>query len=300
MASQDIGKLFKTQIPGLEDAANIQEALRIYHYGANFDPQDDAAILPNSIAGHLRTLTEQLDDLEIQELVILNENTNLNDLTVQGRYSQNSTTDARLSGQNYPQINNQAFAGILSVVEAEEIIYQTYQTAEAPGNNVLFFRSKLPSSAWTPWVRLSDSTHTHDERYYTETEVNSFLSGKQNTITGAATSVISTDLPASVVVTSNSSGKLQGSSVTNTELARLSGVTSSVQEQLNNLDNRVTDTYTKSEVDSELSNKANSNLSNIGTTSAERLTARQNIGIFVRNPSLGNPPSPADGDLWFW
>lgn len=56
---------------------------------------------------------------------------------------------------------------------------------------------------------------------------------KQATITGAATSIVSSNLTASRALTSESSGKVAASSVTSTELGYLSGTTSSVQTQLN-------------------------------------------------------------------
>lgn len=56
--------------------------------------------------------------------------------------------------------------------------------------------------------------------------------GKQNTITGAATTVVSNDLTANRAVIANSNGKIDVSSVTSTELGYVSGVTSSIQTQL--------------------------------------------------------------------
>jgi hypothetical protein len=65
------------------------------------------------------------------------------------------------------------------------------------------------------------------------TAATSAIAGKQNTITGAATTITSSNLTASRALISNSSGKVAVSTVTDTELSRLSGVTSSVQTQLN-------------------------------------------------------------------
>lgn len=59
------------------------------------------------------------------------------------------------------------------------------------------------------------------------------LDGKQATITGAATTITSSNLTASRAVVSNASGKVAVSSVTDTELGYVSGVTSSIQTQLN-------------------------------------------------------------------
>lgn len=114
------------------------------------------------------------------------------------------------------------------------------------------------------------------------------LNGKQPTITGAATTITDVDLTASRALISNSSGKVAVSAVTSTELGYLSGVTSNIQNQFDEhvhagedittgtlSSNRLPtvpiakggtgattssnartnlDVYSKSEVDSELSN----------------------------------------------
>lgn len=59
------------------------------------------------------------------------------------------------------------------------------------------------------------------------------LNGKQATLTGAATSIASSNLTASAALVSDASGKVATSAVTATELGYLDGVTSSIQTQLN-------------------------------------------------------------------
>lgn len=59
------------------------------------------------------------------------------------------------------------------------------------------------------------------------------LNAKQATITGAASTVTSSNLTASRAVISNGSGKLDVSAVTSTELGYVAGVTSAIQTQLN-------------------------------------------------------------------
>jgi hypothetical protein len=61
----------------------------------------------------------------------------------------------------------------------------------------------------------------------------STIDGKQDTITGAATTITSANLTASRALISNASGKIAVSTVTDTELGYVSGVTSSIQTQLN-------------------------------------------------------------------
>lgn len=60
------------------------------------------------------------------------------------------------------------------------------------------------------------------------------LSTKQDTITGGATTITSSNLTASRALESDSSGKVAVSTVTRVELGYLSGVTSAIQTQLNN------------------------------------------------------------------
>lgn len=58
------------------------------------------------------------------------------------------------------------------------------------------------------------------------------IDAKQATITGAATTITSVNLTASRAVISNASGKVAVSSVTDTELGYVSGVTSAIQTQI--------------------------------------------------------------------
>lgn len=63
--------------------------------------------------------------------------------------------------------------------------------------------------------------------------LNNSLNDKQNTITGASSTVVTNNLTANRVLLSNSSGKIAVSSITNTQLGYLSGVSSNIQTQLN-------------------------------------------------------------------
>ena len=69
MAAENIGALYNTKIPGLDDAADIQEALRLYHYGSlTYDPANtDEELIPNpSVAHHLQDLQDQVDVLDLK------------------------------------------------------------------------------------------------------------------------------------------------------------------------------------------------------------------------------------------
>jgi hypothetical protein len=65
MAVQNIGVLVPTKIPALVDDANIQDALKAYHYGSyDFDTAetDSGQLLNPSIAYTINNLQEQIDD----------------------------------------------------------------------------------------------------------------------------------------------------------------------------------------------------------------------------------------------
>jgi len=61
----------------------------------------------------------------------------------------------------------------------------------------------------------------------------STFNGKQDTITGAASTITTSNLTPSTALVSNGGGKVASSAVTTTELGRLVGVTSDIQTQLN-------------------------------------------------------------------
>jgi hypothetical protein len=64
MASENIGPIYNTQIPGYEDSADIQAALRLYHYGTTNVPTQDSEIVPNSVVGHIKALDTRIDTIE--------------------------------------------------------------------------------------------------------------------------------------------------------------------------------------------------------------------------------------------
>ncbi len=67
MAAENIGNLYNTKMPGYEDPADIQDALRLYHYGSyTYDPNNTntAQVVANSIAGHLVVLANSITELQ--------------------------------------------------------------------------------------------------------------------------------------------------------------------------------------------------------------------------------------------
>lgn len=67
MASENIGSLYPTKMPGYDDAADIQAALRLYHYGSeSYDPENTnpSQIPPSSIAGHLKAIEDDVAEID--------------------------------------------------------------------------------------------------------------------------------------------------------------------------------------------------------------------------------------------
>jgi hypothetical protein len=64
MASEDIGLIYNTQIPGYEDSADIQAALKLYHYGTTTPITQESEIVSNSVVGHIKALDDRIDDLQ--------------------------------------------------------------------------------------------------------------------------------------------------------------------------------------------------------------------------------------------
>lgn len=58
-----IGVQIPTSIPELTENADIQAALRLYHYGENFDHTSNDELNPESIAGYIHDLDTRLDSV---------------------------------------------------------------------------------------------------------------------------------------------------------------------------------------------------------------------------------------------
>jgi hypothetical protein len=163
------GSPYNTEIPSLDENADIQTALRYYHYGEDTSDISLVDLNPNSMAGHLDAL-ENSKLTRNPATIPNNANLNENPYIFTGFFHQAEATWAQ--GATYPKINNVGYPGLLKVVNSGSAIYQEYHMTGVPGFNiVVFYRSKLPTGNWPAnWTRVSDSTHIHDERYYQESE----------------------------------------------------------------------------------------------------------------------------------
>lgn len=115
----------------------------------------------------------------------------------------------------------------------------------------------------------------------TKQQMDTGLGLKQDTITGAATTVVSADLTADMVVVADSSGKIAASTVTTAELGLLSGITGNVQEQIDSKEDALGYVPVNKAGDS-----VNGNLAFGGTSTIKNLAAPVDAGDAVRLADL--------------
>jgi hypothetical protein len=204
----DGGAPYQTKIPELGDNADIQAALRIYHFGS--DTSNPSPLPEDSVAGHLNAL----NTVKISKPIAITANANLNNspYTLTGYYHQPTNSGARTGTSNYPTFGGTQYAGMLEVLTEGAVIYQTYHMYISSTNTIKYWRVYFGGS-WSSWQTSTDQ------------------------ITGSASSIVSASLTANRAVIVDSGQKIANSTVSSTELATLVGITtasgSTVQSQLN-------------------------------------------------------------------
>ncbi len=118
------------------------------------------------------------------------------------------------------------------------------------------------------------------------TAVASAISSKQDTITGAATTITSSNLTTSRALISNSSGKVAVSDTTSTELGYVHGVTSSIQTQFSTITEKIPSVATAS---NQLADKAFVN-SSIANMAANYVTSDAQGDNFATKAALLSGP----------
>ena len=104
-----------------------------------------------------------------------------------------------------------------------------YPTAKAVYDAIKGFAPDLFQLKSNLVQSLSQAT----DKYPSAKAVQDAVNSKQATITGGASTIVSSNLAANRALMSNSSGKVEVSAVTSTELGYLDGVTGAIQTQLN-------------------------------------------------------------------
>jgi hypothetical protein len=160
---------YNTKIPSYTENADIQTALRLYHYGE--DTTNPNPVIGNSIVGHLSNLNSiKLD----KSPTVIPSNANLETYTTTGYYIQPSAINAN-SGTNYPSYkdgNNvlRFFAGILKVINSGGIVSQEYHMIGDTGYivNRSFWKIRYSNqwSTWTQFLAPVDVVAITDEQYY--------------------------------------------------------------------------------------------------------------------------------------
>lgn len=171
--SVNIGDQYITQIPGYDENADIQTALRLYHYGA--DTQSPNPIEPNSIAGHLKSLEDTKVDTVPK---IIPDSADLNTYNTTGYYVQTTAASAE-TGSNYPtypDANDEPkfFAGLLKVVNSGSIVFQEYHTLGESGYIVNRPFRRVFFGSWSSWessATVDDVVAATDIRYYQQGQV---------------------------------------------------------------------------------------------------------------------------------
>ena len=185
---ENIGSIdapYNTRIPRIDENADIQTALRLYHYGDNTN--NPGSIIEDSIAGHLEALENSKLSLAAGTIPA---SANLDNYVETGFYNQDSTTNAG-TGTNYPPYpdaegTNRFYAGLLKVVNDGGIVYQEYHLYGDTGYivNTVFWRIKYAGN-WTNWqglVNEEDILELTDDKYhrksvtYTRTEIANLFS----------------------------------------------------------------------------------------------------------------------------
>jgi hypothetical protein len=160
------GAPYNTKIPRIIENANIQTALRLYHYGD--DTNSPESITPDSVAGHLENLKNTKID-KTPELIPALADLNAVAYEVTGFYVQPSVPNSR-SGTNYPAVNNLFYPGMLRVVNRGGLVFQEYHLIGETGNiiNTVYWRVKY-LGVWSTWKASIDRNEfliELDNRYF--------------------------------------------------------------------------------------------------------------------------------------
>lgn len=260
---EQIGQFYPTQVPSYTEAADIRKAFNLYHYGTETVPTNEGDILADSVAGYIRDTLAAVEAAQIGETVIssLDATTDLNLLTASGVYKSTASPTTAL---NYPSTSG----GILTYYQtSDNTFFQTYLSLAG----AFWWRYATQPQAtrvWSAWQKAALENHTHDTRYYTQSQINAKITA---TPTASRAAVI------------NASGQIvSATNTTNAEIEYLSGVTDNIQTQL--------------DAKSETTHNHNDLYYTISGTGSGKETAR----VFVKDPSTGNPSGAVAGDLWFW
>lgn len=126
--------------------------------------------------------------------------------------------------------------GQVLILDGTTLKFDTLKTASIPDGAVTLDKLNIAGGADigadladSDTMAVSDASASNANRKFSVSRLWTYISGK---ITGAVSTVLTSNLTASRAVVSNASGKLAVSAVTSTEIGYLDGVTSAIQTQL--------------------------------------------------------------------
>ena len=167
------------------------------------------------------------------------------DAKVSGNTAITGATKCKITYDSKGLVTSGADLSTTDIPDLSATYIATTQKGAASGVATLDSSSLVPVAqlpAATTSVKgavIVDDTITSDSTNPVQSgAIYTALSNKQATITGAATTIVSSDLTASKALVSNSSGKVAVSDTTATELGYVHGVTSSIQDQIDTLSGR--------------------------------------------------------------
>jgi len=169
------GGSYITKIPSLSEDADIQEALKLYHFGDGIEPS-------KSMVAHLSRIEAEAIGTRVLDINTLpNVGNNLDNITASGFYVQSNPALAQAA--SYPSIGGQRFPGLLKVTNGSpdqigsNIVYQEYRSASSDTSiNSTFIRRRFPDGnnqpVWSQWKRLvSADDHNHDTLYFRREQI---------------------------------------------------------------------------------------------------------------------------------
>lgn len=183
MAVENIGNLVPTKIPGYTDAADIQAALRAYHYGSyTFDTAETnpANLINPSIAYTVNNLQDQIDNIDISSSVAKSDFNAKGDLL---SASANDTPLILTAGAN---------GKILSTNSATATGLEWIDVSVTPTNSVTLTNKTLT----TPVLTLSTTSSTTDSRISWDTTNKKIQVGNGTVATDFASSTLVTNAQA--------------------------------------------------------------------------------------------------------
>lgn len=208
LSSNDFTDDYASKLDGISAGAEVnQNAFSKVTIGSTTIAADSKADILTLVAGANITLTP---DTTNDKITIAATDTKLaldTNLNASGK-----AADSKTVGDRFTTVENNLTDLSNDVTKLKKVIDIT---AEDPNNDTLDRISEIV-------------TYTQNNKGL----IDSITSSKQDEITGAASTVTSSNLTANRVLISNSNGKIAASAVTSTELGYLDGVSSSVQQQL--------------------------------------------------------------------